>query len=527
MRITENRRIFLNAFATYGRNLLAIALGLLGSRWVLGALGKEDFGLFGVVGSVMAFVTLLSSVMGGAVGRYYAFSIGEARKLCETEGREHVLMWFNAALMVYILMPIMIIIIGYPLGYYAIHHWLVIPAHRISASVWIFNISMFTALISMVTLPYISMYRAYQYIAELSLWDMVRTFLTFGVSFSLLYIGGDKLLYYAVATALISNLIPIIQALRAWRSFGVCNFRREYFYRWDNIRQLCNFSFWEFFGVFGDSVCGNGTSFVINKYFGVTMNAAYSVSRSVANQTTSLFNAMIGALSPAVITAEGSGDRVRMINLAFYTCKFGALSIIVFAIPLIVEMDEVLHLWLVDPPDCTDIYCRCVLFSVICQKLSWGHHMAIYASGKITWYQFTMGMISFSTIFLIWGLVDVGLGAWGVGLSFILSYCLLTFGRVFFAHRIVGMSIMHWLVNVVFPVMVTVLCAFAAGIGVVTVMPVSFSRLCFTTSVCFVVTVLLGYILVCNTAERQYVRGGITRVLNKLKDMGRQTIESL
>ncbi len=527
MRITENRRIFLNAIATYGRNLFAIALGLFSSRWILGALGKEDFGLFGVVGSVMALVMLLSSVMGGAVGRYYAFSIGEARKLCEKDGREHVMMWFNAALMVYILMPVVIIIIGYPLGYYAIHHWLVIPAHRISASVWIFNISMFTALISMVTLPYISMYRAYQYIAELSLWDMIRTFLTFGASFSLLYIGGDKLLYYAIVTALISNLIPIIQALRAWHSFGVCHFRRDYFYRWDNIRKLCNFSFWEFFSVFGDSVRGNGTSFVINKYFGVTMNAAYSVSNTVANQTTSLSTAMIGALSPAMTTAEGSGDRVRMINLAFYTCKFSVLLIIVFAIPLIIEMDEVLNLWLVNPPDNTDTYCRCILFALICHKLGWGHHMAIYASGKIAWYQFSMGIISFSTIFLIWGLVDIGLGAWGVGLSFILSYSLLTFGRVFFAYRIVGMSIMNWIGNVVFPVMVIVLCTFAAGIGVVAVMPVSFCRVCLTTSVCFVVTVLLGYLLACNTAERQYVRGVITRVLNKLKGKGRQPIESL
>ena len=153
--------------------------------------------------------------------------------------------------------------------------------------------------------------------------------------------------------------------------------------------------------------------------------------------------------------------------------------------------------------------------------------MAIYASGKIALYQFTMGIISFSTIFLIWGLVDIGLGAWGVGLSFILSYCLLTLGRVFFAYRIVGMSIMNWIGKVVCPVMVIVLCTFAAGSGVVAVMPVSFSRVCLTTSVCFVVTVLLGYLLACNTAERQYVRGVITRVLNKLKGKRRQTIEGL
>ena len=405
MTITENRRIFLNTAATYGRSLFAMALGLFSSRWVLGALGKSDYGLFGVVGSVMAFVNLIPSVMGGAVGRYYAYSIGEAKNIGEGRGREHVMMWFNAALAVYTLLPIMTIAVGYPIGYYAIHHWLVIPPARISASILIFNLSIFSAFVVMVTLPYISMYRAYQYIAELSVWDMVRTCLTFSIAFSLLYISGDKLIYYAIATAVVCNLIPIVQAIRAWRSFGVCHIRREYFWRWGNIRQLCAFSLWEFFGMFGDSIRSNGTAFVINKYFGVTMNAAYSVSNTVTQHTTSLSNAMIGALSPAVTTAEGAGNRERTVNLAFCTCKFGALLIMVFAVPLIIEMDEILRLWLVNPPEYTATYCRCVLFAAIVVKLGWGHHMAIYATGKIARYQFTMGMISCSTIFLIWGII--------------------------------------------------------------------------------------------------------------------------
>lgn len=515
--MTENRRIVLNTAATYGRSVFAMALGLFSSRWVLGALGKEDYGLFGVVGSVMAFVTLLSGVMGGAVGRYYAFSIGEARKLGEAEGREHIMMWFNAALTVYTVMPLSTIAIGYPIGYYAIHHWLVIPPERIAASLWIFNLSMISAFVSMVTLPYISMYRAYQYIAELSLWDIFRTCLTFSISFSLLYVGGDKLVYYAVATAAVGNLIPVIQSIRAWRSFGVCHFRREYFWRWSNIRQLCSFSFWEFWGMMGDAVRSNGTAFVINKYFGVTMNAAYSVSNTVTQHTTSLSNAMIGALSPAVTTAEGSGNRSRTINLAFCTCKFGALLIMFFAIPLIIEMDEVLRLWLVNPPEYTATYCRCVLFAIICHKLGWGHHMAIYATGKIAAYQFAMGFISLSTIFLIWGLVAAGWGALGIGLSFIVSYSLLTLARVSFARKLVGMSVRHWILHVATPVMATVASAFAVGFALARTLPPSFARVCLTSAGCGVVTLLLGYRFVSNFSEREYIWNGAKRVFAKAK----------
>ena len=45
--MSPNRRIFLNIVATYGRSLYALVCGLFISRWVLAALGKTDFGLYG------------------------------------------------------------------------------------------------------------------------------------------------------------------------------------------------------------------------------------------------------------------------------------------------------------------------------------------------------------------------------------------------------------------------------------------------------------------------------------------------
>ena len=515
MKITENRRIVLNTAATYGRSVFAMALGIFSSRWVLGALGQADYGLFGVVGSVMAFVTLMSSVMGGAVGRYYAYAIGEARNLGEEDGREHVMMWFNAAMTVYTVLPIASVLIGYPIGIYAIHHWLFIPPERISASVWIFNLSMFSAFVNMVTLPYISMYRAYQYIAELSIWDIVRTAMTFSVALSLFWVNGDKLIYYATSTAIVMNAIPVIQSIRAWRRFGVCHFRRRYFSLWSNVKKLCAFSFWELFGCFGDAVRGNGTAFVINKYFGVTMNAAYSVSSTVTMHTTSLSNAMICALTPALTTAEGSGDRTRVVNLAFCTCKFGALLIMVFAIPLVIEMDEVLKLWLVTPPEHTATYCRCVLLALVCHKLGWGHHMAVYATGKIALYQLCLGTISISTIFLIWGLVASGLGALGVGLSFILSYSALTLARVLFARRLVGMSIRSWLLHVALPVLLTAIVIFVIGYGLTMTMPPSFIRVCVVSVGCLVTTFVMGYGLVCSAVERSRLVSVARRVMKK------------
>ena len=43
------------------------------------ALGEVDYGLMGVVGGLTAFVTFFNGVMASGVGRFYAYSVGEAK----------------------------------------------------------------------------------------------------------------------------------------------------------------------------------------------------------------------------------------------------------------------------------------------------------------------------------------------------------------------------------------------------------------------------------------------------------------
>lgn len=74
--MTANRRIFLNIIATYGRSLYALVCGLFISRWVLAALGKTDFGLYGVIGG-MTVIALLAYTMWSVRGRIAA--VGDVR----------------------------------------------------------------------------------------------------------------------------------------------------------------------------------------------------------------------------------------------------------------------------------------------------------------------------------------------------------------------------------------------------------------------------------------------------------------
>lgn len=500
----QTKRIVLNTLATYGRSVFALALGLFSARWVLQALGKEDLGLFGVVGSILVCVTFVNAMMSAAVSRFYAFAVGEERLVGE-KGRTLVVEWFNAALSVHLVLPFLLLAIGYPVGIYAIRHWLVVPEGRLYACEVVFKMSLLSAFFNIVSVPFVSMYRAYQLITELSFWGIVTTLLTFLSALALLRVDGDRLIAYGVAMSLISVAVNGIQVVRACRQFRACTVRWSFMFNRMRIRKLFGYSFWEFFGVFGDVVRGQGTVFLINRHLGAALNAAYSIGNSVCAQTQSLASAMLGALQPAIATTAGEGDRARAVALAARSSKFSAFLILLFCVPLLLEMDEVLRLWLVEPPEGTAAVCRCILVATVCHKLGIGQHMLVCSYGKIAGMQFLLGMISLATVFLVLLFLKLGWGIFGVGMSFVISYSALTGVRVLFARRLYGASVGDWLAKVAWPVLAVCAGSLLLGAGLPLAFEPSLWRVLGTGCVTFFTSCLIGWLLVFDAAERGYV----------------------
>ncbi len=513
--MTENQRIVLNTLASYGRSLFALVLGLFSSRWVLGTLGKEDFGLFGVVGSIIVFVGLLNGIMSSAVARYYAYAIGEARLCTEDDGRESVIKWFNSAVFIHTVLPLILIIVGGPIGLYTIKHWLTIPVSRVDSCQIVFMLALFSAFINMVSVPYIAMYRAKQLIAELSIWGVLTTSISFICAYCLRYWEGDCLVAYATYMTLVPTVITGIQVVRARSQFDVCKIRARYLVESKRLKQLFKFAFGEFFGWIGSSVRDNGVPILINVNFGSAMNAAYSIANQVSAHTVSLSSAMIGALMPAVTTAEGAGGHDRAIRLSFRSIKFGVLLILIFCVPLVLEIDKVLKLWLVNPPEETATFCRCVLIALIFHKLGWGHHLALLAKGRIVIYQIVVGAVGATGLLWAWIAVRAGMGALGIGLSFVIAYALMTVVRVIFARKLCQMPVDFWLRSVVVPIMITMIVSFAMGGVIVWHMEQSFVRIVITTLSVNISLAIVGWIMVLDEDERTYIMRKFQQRTNK------------
>lgn len=73
----NNKRIAKNTLLLYFRMLFMMAVSLYTSRIVLNALGVEDFGIYNVVGGVVAMFSLLSGSLSTAISRFITYELGK------------------------------------------------------------------------------------------------------------------------------------------------------------------------------------------------------------------------------------------------------------------------------------------------------------------------------------------------------------------------------------------------------------------------------------------------------------------
>ena len=507
--MSPNRRILLNIVATYGRSLYALICGLFISRWVLQALGKTDFGLYGVVGGMTVFIAFLNNLLSMATSRFYAYAEGQAQKSAAEgdaeSGMEECRKWFSTAVLIHTIVPMILVVIGYPLGAYAVENWLTIPADRLDACRWVFLFASISCFAAMVNVPFQAMYTAKQYIAELTIYGVVATTANIFFIYFMVNHPGDWLAKYALWMCLVSVVPQAIICLRAIKVFPECRFRLSYAWDIKRMMELSSFAFWQAFGALGGILRGQGIQILVNKYFGPAYNASMSIANQVSAQSQTLSGAMLGAFAPAVTTAYGAGKSDSMLNLSYRTSKFGMLLALFFALPLALELREVLKLWLVNPPPYTSELCWCILLMAIIDKSTAGQMLAVSATGKIAAYLAFSGGSLILSLPLAWIFVANGFSFFFIGIAMVITMLLCSIGRVWFARNIVGMSARKWLLEGVLPVSFVVVITVAVSLIPKFFLHPSFARVCLTSLLSASIYIPLVFFSVLSAEERIFI----------------------
>lgn len=508
--MTATQRLVLNTAATYLRTVLAAGLGLFSSRWVLNALGQTDFGLFSVVGSLIIFVTFLNNVMAGSASRHFAYAIGQSDCV-------EVNKWFNTALSTHLFFPFALIIIGWPIGEYCISHILTIPTERIEVCNWVFRLSLVSAYVTMASIPFVAMFRAKQNIAELALWETLQSVCAFTLALSLSLATGDRLLFFAAGMVAIPVFIQSILVCRALFVFPECRVKVCYWFNAARTKEIFGFASWSLIGMSGGLLRNQGSAILLNLYFGPSVNAAYGIANQVTAQAGNLSSAMFGAFSPEITASEGRGNRARMLDLSQRASKFGMLLMLLFAVPLIVEMENILELWLVEPPMYTAMLCQLMVGTFLVDRLSVGYMSAVNAYGKIAGYQATIGTILFMTLPLAWFFLSSGAPPTSVGLAFVLIQVLCSLGRVLWARHLFRVTVRGWLMAIVWPCSIVAIATVLSAMVPVWLMPATLYRLLLVCIVSAIATALTSWFFALDTRERAFFVDNVKKIFCSIR----------
>lgn len=420
--------IFQNACATYARSVVALALGLFSSRWVLQALGASDFGLYAVVGALVGFFSFLGGLLNASVARHYAFALGETGS--EADQRD----WFAAAFRIHLLLAVLALAVGLPAGEWAVRRVLDIPPARIGTCVQVFRLSLLAACANMLAVPFAAMYTARQRFVKLALFGLCQTAVIFSGAWWLLHADCDRLLAYAGYMSFAFAGLAAVQIVGAMCEFPAC---RAVFApaRRDRIRAILAFVGWTLCGGGGWIVAVNGGACVTNLFFGPAANAAYGVAQQVQYHSEQLANAMIGAFEPAVTASAGEGDGGKFRALVRQSGLLGAGLFLLVAVPLFVLLDHILALWLGTPPEGAATVCRIVLVAMAVNRLTTGQQLALNARGRIAGWQIASGCILAASVGLAALLAWRGCGMASAAWAYLAAQLGCAAATVYFARR--------------------------------------------------------------------------------------------
>lgn len=370
----EKKTIAINSFYLYISSFFQLIVGLYTSRALLQALGVEDFGIYGVVGGIIGLLSFVNMAMSSASSRYLTFELANGT----IDSQKRV---FSVVFIVHVVIAILTLVLGETIGLWYVANKLVVPEGRIYAAHWVYQAAIFMSIINIIQVPYNASITAHEKMGFLSFWSSINIFLKL-IVILLLYISVfDRLILYAILMLSVTALIALGYFIYCRRKFDECFVVKVQDAKL--FKDVLSFAGFSAFTSFASALRTQGANLLINRFFGVVLNAAGSVSTMVSGYIISFTSNIITAFRPQIVKSYAVQDYDKMsdyIKLCM-SCCLGMFTMI--AVPIFLEMDYVLTLWLGIVPQYAVEFCQISLVGAMFGLLNMTALIAIQATSHV------------------------------------------------------------------------------------------------------------------------------------------------
>lgn len=504
----NSKRIARNTFLLYVRMFFMMGISLYTSRVVLAALGESDFGIYNVVGGFVLMFSFISGAMATATQRFLSFEIGK-----DEEGNVRSL--FSAAVIIHVILSIIILILAETVGLWFLNNQMNFPSDRYNAANWVFQFSVITFMVNVISVPYNAAIIAYEKMAAFAYVSIVEAILKLLVVYLLVISSFDSLILYAVLLAFIAIMVRVIYGVYCSKIFTEC--RCDWKWNKEYGGKMMAFVSWNLIGSTAEIAKEQGVNVVLNIFFGATVNAARGVAYQVLIAIRRFVDNFQMAMKPQIVKLYASDEKSEMFRLVFNGSKLSFLMLLTLSLPVMIEAPFILNLWLKNVPDYTVIFLRLILISVLIDSLSGTLIASMHASGKVRDFQIIVGGISLLTLPLVYIFFKLGYPPYtAMYIGIVISVCC-HFARLILLNKSIGFPVGQFLREVTFKVLLVSLLSIILPLFFYLLLNINWSSFFLVCCLSVLSTFFFSFYLALNANERDFVRRKIRTVIDRKK----------
>lgn len=487
--------------------LLTMVVSLYTSRVILKTLGVEDYGIYNVVGGVVAMFSVISGSLSAAISRFLTYELGKGDK----EALKHI---FSSAVTIQFTLGLIILILAEALGTWFLNEKMNIHESRMYAANWVFQLSIITFIVNLVSIPYNAAIIAHERMSAFAYISILEASTKLLIVYMLLISPIDRLIFYAILMAFVALIIRIVYGYYCKHHFEECTY--QFIFDKDLLKRMFGFAGWNFIGASSAILRDQGGNIIINLYCGPAVNAARGIAYQVNTAVQGFVTNFMTALNPQITKTFASGDREYMKVLMFQGSRLSFYMLLLLSAPIMLNTHYILVLWLKLVPEHTVGFVRLVLAFAMSESISSPIVTGMLATGKIKRYQMVVGFLQMmnlpiSYIFMLNGFAPEIVFVIAIIIS---QLCLIA--RLCMAHYALGISLMHFFNQVYLNVIAVTCISIIIPTIIVFILQESFYSFVLSSLISVICTLLTIYFIGCNKKERMFINGKISTYYHKI-----------
>lgn len=447
---SANKRIAKNTLVLYVRMLFTMGISLFTSRVILQTLGVEDYGISSVVGGVISMFTFINAAMVSSTQRYLNFELvrGDANQLRSV---------FSTSLQIHALIALAIIVLSETVGLWFLNEKLVIPEARMNAAMWVYQCSILSCAVSIMSTPYNAVIVAHEKMSAFAYISILDVSLKLLVVYLLVVLPFDKLIILAILNLLVQLFIRYIYTIYCHRHFPESYF--QFRFNKTLFKEMFGFAGWSFWGNLAAILYTQGLNMMLNIFFGPIVNAARGIAVQVQSAVQQFVGGFQTALNPQITKNYASNNLPQMHSLMFRSARFSFLLLFFLSLPVLMETNFILTLWLKTVPDDAVIFTQIMICISLIYTTANPCIIANQATGKVKIYQMVVGGILLMILPISYVVLKLGAPAYSV---FIVHFCiesLAQFSRMYMLRKLIHLPLWQYMKNIYIPIVSTVVIA--------------------------------------------------------------------